>query len=66
MLHPPTFQLRAGVAIVVAAQALPELEPDVAQLRGAGGVAADAEYKSPQRAALCEAVPTQPAGQAPC
>ena len=45
------------------AQALPELEPDIAQLWGAGGVAADAEYKCPQRAAFGEAVLPQPGSQ---
>lgn len=47
----------------MAAQALPELKPDVAQLRGAGGVAADAEYKCTQHAAFGEAVPSQLGGQ---
>ncbi|MDC7861404.1 hypothetical protein [Pantoea ananatis] len=53
---------KPGAAVVVAAQALPELEPDVAQLRETGGVATDAEYKCPQHAAFGEAVPPQPGG----
>ncbi|WP_210531087.1 hypothetical protein [Pantoea ananatis] len=63
----PRFSLaqvrKPGAAVVVAAQALPELKPDVAQLRGTGCVAADAEYKCPQHAAFGEAVPLQPGCQ---
>ncbi len=66
----PSFRLaqvrKPGAAIIVATQALPELEPDVAQFRGTGGIAADAEYKSLQRAAFGEAVPPQPGGQVRC
>ncbi|WP_264228724.1 hypothetical protein [Pantoea ananatis] len=63
----PRFSLaqvrKPSAAVVVAAQALPEFKPDVAQLRGTGCVAADAEYKCPQHAAFGEAVPLQPGGQ---
>lgn len=66
----PAFSLaqvrKPGAAVVMADQALPELKPDVAPFRGAGGVAADAEYKCPQHAAFGEAVPSQPGGQVRC
>lgn len=54
---------KPGAAVVVTVQALPELEPDVAQLGGAWGTAADAEYKCPQCAAFGEAEVAQPVGQ---
>ncbi|MDQ0627642.1 hypothetical protein QFZ44_000218 [Pantoea agglomerans] len=66
----PPFSLaqvrKPGAAVVVAAQALPELKPDVVQFRRTRGVAADAKYKCPKHATFGEAVPSQPGGKVRC